>query len=303
MRVTVIVNRKAGSVTPGQEEEEAADLRARFRAVGAEADVKLLPGEEMAAAARQAAAEGADAVVAGGGDGTIRAVASALAGGTVPLGVLPLGTLNHFAKDLGIPTDLDAAARLIVEGTVRSLDLGEVNGEIFINNSVLGFYPPVVQVRDWQQRTFQRNKWLAALSALFKVAPHAHSLHLRLEGEGLAVRRETRFVFIGNNEYEMRAFNFGARHRLDSGFLYLYVARPRTRLGLAGLALLSLVRDVRETAHFDYVSLPAFAVETSRKSLPVFLDGEVTVLRPPLQYRVLPRALPVILPAASPASR
>ena len=297
MRVAVIVNRSAGSIAPDQGDEE---LREKFRAVGVDADVKLVPGEEIVATAKKAAAGGVDAVVAGGGDGTIRAVASALSGSEVPLGVLPLGTLNHFAKDLGIPTDLDGAVELIPKGEIRALDLGEVNGEVFINNSVLGFYPPVVQLRDWQRRKHNRNKWVAAVIAMFKVLPHVHSLRLRMEADGLEMHRETRFVFIGNNEYQMNAFNFGARSRLDSGCLYLYIARPRTRAGLAGLALLSLVKDVTQTEHFDCFNLPAFDVDTRRKALPVFLDGEVTMMNPPLQYRVQPRALRVILPPQAP---
>src|SRR4029079_7667857 len=102
MRVTVLVNRRSGAVR--KQKVTAESLREMFQKAGTEADVRLLPGEELCDAARQAVKAGTEAVVAGGGDGTIRAVASVLAGGEVPLGVLPLGTLNHFAKDLKIPT-------------------------------------------------------------------------------------------------------------------------------------------------------------------------------------------------------
>jgi diacylglycerol kinase family enzyme len=178
MRVTVLVNRRSGSVR--KEKVTAGSLREMFEKAGIEADVRILPGEELCDAAREAVKAGAEAVVAGGGDGTLRAVASVLVDGEVPLGVLPLGTLNHFASDLKIPTDLEAAARLIQEGEVRALDVGEVNGEIFLNNSSLGFYPPIVQARDQEMRRSKHGKWVAMAIATFKLLPKLSSLHVRI---------------------------------------------------------------------------------------------------------------------------
>lgn len=299
MRVAVIINRGAGSVVTGQ--VSADNLRQSFQQEGTEAEVHVIPGERILETAREAVASGVDAVVAGGGDGTIRAVASVLAGGPVPMGVLPLGTLNHFARDLGIPTDLEEAVRLIPRGEVRALDLGEVNGEVFVNNSLLGFYPPVVKVRDRERRELGRGKWLATVSALLKVLPRVPSLHVRIKADGLEIHRKTRFLFVGNNEYVMRAFNFGARERFDRGDLYLYIANTPSRLGLAGLALLSLVRDLKLTRRFDRWCLPELTVETRLKAIPVYLDGEVTLMAPPLRYRTHPHGLKVILPPAVPS--
>jgi diacylglycerol kinase family enzyme len=298
MRIAVIVNQGAGSVVSGS--VSADGLRQSFLQEGTEAEVHVIPGERICDTAREALASGVDAVVAGGGDGTIRAVASVLVGGPVPMGVLPLGTLNHFARDLRIPTDLAQAVSLIPRGEVKALDVGEVNGEIFINNSLLGFYPPVVKVRDWERREFDRNKWLATISALFKVLPKVSSLHVHVKAEGLEARRKTRFLFVGNNEYAMRAFNFGARDRFDSGNLYIYIAKTPSRLGLAGLALLSLVRDLKLTRGFDRWCLPEFTVESKMAALPVYLDGEVTTMKTPLRYRTRPHDLRVILPPAEP---
>lgn len=252
------------------------------------------------ATARAALAAGAEALVAGGGDGTIRAVAGVLVGGDVPLGVLPVGTLNHFARDLGIPVELPAAVRVIANGVPRALDVGEVNGEIFINNSVLGLYPPVVQVRDQERREKNRNKWLATVSAIWKVLPRHPLLHIRVTADGLIVDHQSRFVFVGNNEYEMSAFTYGARSRFDSGDLYLYIAKSRTRLGIIGLVLLSLFRDLKWTDRFDRFCLPEFTIETRKKAVPVYLDGEVVVLNPPLLYRNQPHALRVLLPRIKP---
>jgi diacylglycerol kinase family enzyme len=300
MRIAAIINPAAGSVRDTGVDPES--LTALLRQAGAEPDVRFVAGDQAAAAARDALAAGADVVAAGGGDGTIRAVASALVGGSVPLGVLPLGTLNHFARDLGIPVELEAAVRLLAGGTVRALDVGEVNGEIFVNNSVLGFYPPVVRVRDRERRLRDRGKWVATAIALGRVAPRMVSLRVRVTAEDLAIVRDTRFVFIGNNEYELNLFTYSARSRLASGYLYLYVARAESRLGLVGLALLGLLRDLKRMKGFDRWRVPELTIETDRKTLPVYLDGEVIVLPTPLLYRTRARALRVILPAETAAS-
>ena len=295
MRVTAIINEGAGTVLRGQGVDAAA-LRRMFAEAGVEAEIEIVPGERVPAAARAAVDSGAEAVLAGGGDGTIRAVAGVLAGGDVPLGVLPLGTLNHFAKDLGIPTDLGEAVRLVGSAVVRRLDVGEVNGEIFVNNSILGFYPPLVRMRDWQRRTLSRGKWVATVLGLVRMLPRLPSVHVHVVADGVETVHDTRFAFVGNNEYEMSLFSYGARHRFDSGNLYLYIARPQTRLGLLGLTLLGLLRDVTRTSHFEQWTLPAFTIDTDKAALPVYLDGEVTLMQPPLAYRTHERALPVLLP-------
>lgn len=299
--IAVIVNSEGGTVR--EENLDAEALRKLFREAGAEAEVHLVPGDRIAETAKVALARKPEAVVAGGGDGTIRAVAGLVLGTGIPFGVLPLGTLNHFARDLGIPVDLPGAVRVIVEGFTRDLDAAEVNGEVFVNNSMLGLYPPVVRMRDWQRRTHKHGKWRATISALLKVLPSYPMLHLRLRSDEVDVHRETRLLFVGNNEYEMSAFGFGARERFDSGSLYVYVARSPSRLGLVYLGLLSLFRDVKGTERFERFCLPELTIETrKKKALAVYLDGEVVTLSPPLRYRVRPRELRVLLPRDLPAS-
>ncbi|MEA2600007.1 MAG: hypothetical protein QOF89_999 [Acidobacteriota bacterium] len=300
MRVTVLVNRGSGTVK--KQKVTAESLREMFQKAGTEADVRLIPGDQICDAAREAVKAGTEAVVAGGGDGTIRAVASVLVDGEVPLGVLPLGTLNHFATDLKIPTDLEAAIGLISEGEVRALDVGEVNGEIFLNNSSLGFYPPLVQARDQEMRHSKHGKWVAMAVATFKLLPRLSSLHVRISSGDWHVERKTELLFVGNSEYQMSLLSHGAPDRLESGALYLYLARSRSRLGLIGLALAGLVRDLKETQSVEDWRLPEFKVEVLRKrrAIPVAFDGEVSTMKSPLLYRTRPHALRVILPPPEP---
>src|SRR3954453_2005843 len=138
MRALVILNQAAGTLAASPSDDAPRRIRDGFAAAGVDADVRAVAGPELEAVARGAAAEGFDAVVAGGGDGTLNTIANALAGGPVAFGVLPLGTHNHFAKELQIPLDLDAAVAALARGTFHDLDIAEVNGRVFLNFSSLG---------------------------------------------------------------------------------------------------------------------------------------------------------------------
>jgi diacylglycerol kinase family enzyme len=270
-----------------------------FRDTGIEATIEMIDGKDMVERARAAVRAGTDAVVAGGGDGTVRSVAGVLAGTGTALGVLPLGTLNHFARDLGIPEDIPEAARALAGADVREIDLGEVNGEVFVNNSGLGFYPPVVQERDRQRKREGRNKWVAAGVALVKLLPRVPALHLSLVFEGKKVERKTRFVLVGNNEYKMSVFTPGERNLFDSGDLYLYIANCPDRFCLLRLALLALVSNASRSDRFDSWCIPELTIDVHgkrKKKIPVILDGEVLLLEPPLCYRTRPKELRVLVP-------
>lgn len=128
-----------------------------------------MDGRELADAVRTAASSNAEVVVVGGGNGSISTAAGVLAGGTKPLGVLPLGTLNHFAKDLGIPLTLDDAVETIARGHVRQVDVSEVNGRVFVNNSSIGLYPRAVAVRDQHRAQHSWSKWPAMVYGSFTV--------------------------------------------------------------------------------------------------------------------------------------
>jgi YegS/Rv2252/BmrU family lipid kinase len=300
MRVTVLVNRGSGTVK--KKKLTAGSLREMFQKTGVEADVRLLPGRQMQDAAREAVKSETEAVVAGGGDGTIRSVASALIGGELPLGVLPLGTMNHFAADLKIPTDLEGAMRVIAQGTAQALDIGEVNGEIFLNNSSIGFYPPIIQARDQEMRRSSRNKWLAMALATFRLMPKLSPLHLRISSGDWQAERKTEALFVGNSEYRMSALDHGAPDRLETdGLLCVYVARTGSRLALYGLALAGLFRDVKQTRSVEDWKLRELKVEVREtRAIPVAFDGEVSTLRSPLLFRKRVGDLRVILPAPEP---
>ncbi|MDL2338996.1 MAG: diacylglycerol kinase family protein [Pseudomonadota bacterium] len=293
--IPVIVNSAARG---GQSIGQIATLPARFEQAGARIHLIDLRG----GAGREAEIEAAIArrpamVVAGGGDGTLSAIAARLVDTGIPLGVLPLGTLNHFAKDLNIPLGLDDAVRVIVAGHSMAIDVGEVNGRIFVNNSGLGLYPDIVRHRDRQQRTLGRGKWQALAWASWSLLRRYPFVQVRLVIDGKVREWRTPFVFVGNNEYAMEGLRIGGRCRLDEGRLCLYVAQQPGRLGLLRLALHALVGRLRQARDFDALSATELVIETRRHRLHVAADGEVWPMTTPLRYRVRPGALRVIVPA------
>jgi diacylglycerol kinase family enzyme len=292
----VLINATAGRGCPG---DFPASLEGRFRDRGIEARVMLLDsGEQLIEAANQAVRDGASMIVAGGGDGTVSAVASCLADTGVRLGVLPMGTLNHFAKDLGIPLELDEAVAVLKSGREAQVDVAEVNGQPFLNNSSLGLYPDIVRERERQQARLGRGKWPAFIWACL-AALRRYSFHtVRLHVEGRELVRRTPFVFVGNNDYDLSGRDIGERHRLDEGELCVWVAHRPGRLGLLWFALAALFGQLHRVHGFDRLKTPRLLIETHASRLRVSTDGEVQELDAPLDYRCRPRALRVRVPAA-----
>jgi diacylglycerol kinase family enzyme len=250
---------------------------------------------------------GCKLVIAGGGDGTINAVASHVRNCSATFGVLPLGTLNHFAKDLGIPTDLEGAVDTIVNGVPKPVDAGEVNGRIFLNNSSMGLYPQLVRDREAQQER-GRGKWLAFTKSLFAVMLRYRYFRVHLMIDGAEVVRKTPLVFIGNNRYKLSGFDLGTREALDNGELAIYIPHSVGRMGLIFLSLRALLGTVRKADTFDEYRATEFYIDTrsmrrwrwmsnKRKRLQnVAVDGEVVFMQKPLKYRILPKVLNVLVP-------
>lgn len=293
VKIEVIVNASSG---PGEKDGLEERLAAAFKAANLNTRISLArTGTEVVMLAQRAARGDAEIIVAGGGDGTLNAVASAVLTTDKALGVLPFGTMNHFAKDLHIPLDLDGAVQTIAAGSVKRVDVGEVNRAIFLNNSSLGLYPRIVRERQKQQR-LGWGKWPAYIWAALSVLRRYPFLNIRLSADGKELRSRTPFVFIGNNEYEMETLNIGGRSCLDAGKLSLYMTRHISRLGLIRLALLALFGGLRQDKDFLALCTKEIWIDTKHKRLRVALDGEVTVMEPPLHYRVRPGTLRVLVP-------
>ena len=292
--VQVVINAGAGAV---DKEEIVNRLLERYLPIGSRWKVSVASdGPELLELVRLAVKDDYQTLVAGGGDGTVSTVAGVVAGTNRTLGVLPLGTLNHFAKDLQLPVDLDGAMETILAGHTVQVDVGDVNGQTFINNSSLGLYPQIVKEREKQQR-LGWGKWPAFVWAAISVLRRYPLLDVRLSIDGKQLVRRTPFVFIGNNEYEMESFNIGRRACLDRGELSLYITHRTGRLGLLRLALRALLGGLRNERDFTALNTREVWIETRHRRVRVAFDGETTIMKPPLHYHVRPGALCVIAPA------
>jgi len=291
--VTCIVNTTSG---PGHGPGLAGEIARLCAEYGTSATVvTVAEGAAIAFEAREALGRG-HMVVAGGGDGTVNAVASALAGTGKTLGVLPLGTCNHFAKALGLPLDLRGAVRTALTGRGRTVDVGEVNGQIFLNNSSLGLYPTLVTGRIAEQKRGHR-KWVALAVATLSCLRHPLPLlvSLRLDGAEPLMRR-TPLLFVGNNHYCMTGTHRGGRTRLDAGELWMCIAHETRYAALLGVTARALAGHLRP-ADLEMRSMADLWVGTRRHTVAVAWDGEVSKMRTPLHYRICPAALRVMVPS------
>ena len=252
-------------------------------------DIVECEPKELLDQVTRAAERSPDFVAVAGGDGTIRCAVQGLCGSGVPLLPIPAGTRNHFARELGIE-DVATAARVAAEGRVIRVDVGEVNGHRFINNSSIGIYPRIVVSRETRERRWP--KGLATAAAAGKQLRHGRRFWLTVDGR----RYRAWMVFVGNGPDGRGLLRLNAREALDRNLLDFRLARAdspfsRTRVVLAlmvgGLDRSPLLVN-RHTKRVD--------VEMERTSVEVALDGEVELLAPPLRYRSLPRALAVLVP-------
>lgn len=290
-RLTIILNTGCANAPAIAER-----LDETCRAAGAGACVVRAAGPAIARAARRAVEEGATTIAAAGGDGTVSTVAAIVAGSRARLGVIPLGTLNHFARDLGIPLDPVDAVAVAIHGPTRQVDVGEVNGRLFVNNSSVGLYPRLVWERQQLQRR-GRHKWHAMMAAAITVWRHYRRVKVAIEhdGDGGRVVR-TPFVFVGNNEYQLSGLDFGARTALDAGRLHVCMAPGLSAAGVMRVLTAVLLGRLVSFEQFESLRTAALTIRAARPRLGVSLDGELTVMATPLRYRIRPQALRVAVP-------
>ena len=291
----MILNASAGNAAATHDRGD--ELRTLFDAAGQRAEIiTLRPGQSPVDAARDASTR-ASIVVAAGGDGTVSGVAAGILESPATLAVLPLGTLNHFAKDLGIPLDLRQAVDVVASGQTARVDAGCVNDRIFINNSSIGVYPDIVQTREELRRAGHR-KFTAMVIATFSVLQRYPGLSATIDIDGRRRYSRTPFLFVGNNEYATEGLRIGGRTTLNGGKLYVCLA-PRTRTRELPLLLMkALVGRAAGSGAFEAVPATTLTVAPRSARIRVALDGEVATMTTPLRYRVLPGALRVVRPRA-----
>lgn len=299
--VVVVMNESAGRAS-SDTDSERDEIEQTFADLGVAATVARLRPTEMAEKIGLFWADHPrpDAIVVAGGDGTINCAANAVAGTDVVLGVVPTGTFNHFAKDIGMPVEVEAAVRALVDATPRRVDVGEVNGRLFVNNSVIGVYPEMVAIRD---KLRSRHGWgkvravpVAGLSVLRSFP--THRVDITAPGDVGRRRLRTPMVFVGNGIYDSSARGVPRRTSLLGGCLGVGIATTTGRTGLLRAALRSVRKGQPEDTEVEVIELAELTISANVARMKVALDGEVFKLKLPLEYRSRPQALRVLVPAS-----
>lgn len=285
----------------GGNQADASDLRQRvgaaLRAEGIGGTVEIIDGGELSERATQAVKAGTGLLIVGGGDGSVSAAAGAVAGTQTKLGILPMGTLNHFARDLGLPLDLAEAARLIAIGAERRVDVGTLGSRAFVNNVSVGLYPLMLVDREAQQQRLGRSKRLAMLVASLRTMRRFHAQRLFLTIDGGEARSDTPLLFVGNNDYRLAVPGAGRREALDQGRLCVMVMRSKSLPGFLAAILRSLV-GLGRPADMEQWQASSLGIASRFERLTVAIDGETAAIETPFEISIRPRALRVVAPAA-----
>jgi diacylglycerol kinase family enzyme len=293
-RLHVIVNRNGGSAAK-MGDTLVPEIEKAFAKADAAIEIALLDPKQIPDAIESAAKGGR--VIVAGGDGTAAGAAQILAGSDTELGLLPLGTLNHLARDLGIPVDLDEAAAIAVNGQPAAIDVGEVNGQVFVNNASIGLYPLMVRKREGLRRAKGWPKWLSTLPAAFAVLERLPHHRLRLDWGKSERTIVTPLLFVGNNVYSLDRGEVGKRAALTDGKLSVYAVTHRRRAALIWFAMRALVGRAERSLDFETLGeCETLTVSSSSGSIEIALDGELKRMDSPLEFRIRPGALTVMTP-------
>ena len=288
-RIAIVRNPRSGRAPEPSALGRAAQL-AHVAATVADAP----PGPAFAPWIRRVAAD-YDVVVAAGGDGTVSAVAAAVAHAGKILAIIPTGTLNHFARDAGIPADLEAAAAIIATGRERLVDVGAINDHLFINNVSIGNYPRMVHEREALER---RGHWrsTSAAIAIARTWWHLRKLTVALDVDGRQLIRRSPFIVVGNGSYVLSGLALGKRDQISDGKLSLYVAPSTGRIGVLTLPFRALIGALDRYEQFETITATEITASFRQSRIGVAIDGELHELDTPLQLAVRRKALRVMVP-------
>jgi diacylglycerol kinase family enzyme len=291
----VIMNRHSGA---GDKTALTEEIETAFAAHGWKVEFILVRRRELHKLTRRTVAEAPGAIVVAGGDGTINAVASACVEAKRPLGIVPAGTFNYIARNLGVPTEVSPAVAVIVDGHVRHVDIGEMNGRIFLNNAGFGLYATMLERRERDKRRFGRSRLVAFLSGMLCLLS-SHPLYtVELVADGRTERHLTTTLFFGCNALQLQHFNVAAADCLRHRKLAVLSLQQRSRWEIVAAAGAALIGRLDEADATHVFCASTVRVQTRRRALKVVIDGEIAHLRPPLGVALRPGALEVYAPAA-----
>lgn len=299
MQLWVILNKSSGHADAAQAREALAHV---FREEGCEATFVPVPPGGLPAAcdtAARAAAAADGVLVAVGGDGTLNAAAQAALAHRCRMGVVPQGTFNYFGRGNGIPQDAQAAARALVRGQEIPVQVGRVNGHVFLVNASLGLYPQLLEDRETFKQQLGRRRWVAILSGLWTLFEWRRQLTLDIEQDGRTTTLRTPTLFVGNSRLQLERVGIepAVAARVGAGELGAVAVAPTGTAALLGLAVRGALGRLGEADEVRSFSCARLTVRPWRvRRVKVATDGEVRFMTVPLRFEVSPEPLRMVLP-------
>lgn len=291
--VTLIVNPNAGGLLDRNISPD--DIAARIMDAGLDVDLLTGRGEELADRVKQARAMPAEIVAVAGGDGTINSAAQLLADSDKTLAIIPSGTLNHLARDLGIPLDLDRAVAVLRDGEPFAIDVGDVNGRVFLCSSMIGFTSRLAGQREHWRGRLNPWTWIRVLVRLSGTLYRDRRVEVRI-GEPPVAAFHARHLTVAVSGYEEAPGRVFTRGRLDTGQFGVYAVRSPKLSGMLRLYLAALVGRWRRDPEITAIEARTLSVTNARPRLRVLNDGEIMLLDTPLRYRIRSGSLKVLRP-------
>jgi diacylglycerol kinase family enzyme len=277
------------------------NIRAAFASHGAEITLKVInDGSKLVTETKKSLDDGYTTIVAAGGDGTICSVAQCLCAEKAVMGILPLGTFNYFARSLNIPSEIEAAAKLIVDGCSKPLRVATVNDRMFLNNASLGVYPAILERREQIYRRWGRSQLVAYWAAIETVLTLRRPLRLKLTIDGKSRDVKTPLVFIVNNTYQLQQLSMDGTEIIEAGELAVFVAPDTNRLGMIRLAVAVALGRATSAQNFELLGGKDIIIESIdrpiRRTRTIGKDGERERMQGPFRFRVVQNALSVLVP-------
>ncbi len=271
----------------------------RLRTMAAEHGLRVVeiqPGLDVRVPVREALDAGMRTFVVAGGDGSVHHVAQTLVGTDGVLGVVPVGSVNHLARDLGIPIDdWQAAFSIALHGEVRQIDVGRVNGRYFLNSVMLGIYPTISAYRE--RFRSMNSRWAAYLKAMRLALHHFPHVTLVVELDGRVETFRTQMFVVAVNSYDLRQVGVVApKTTFNDGRLSIYSLSFMSRWQFIRAAAKYFRGKVGEVPGFRSIRTTQLRVDTARRRLRVSLDGELVEMQAPLQIAAVPSSLLVRSP-------
>jgi len=299
-KLIFIVNAASGRIAP---EQKRAAIESALAEAGREAELRFVRPADLARASDEAARtalQRRSAVVAVGGDGTLNAVARAAHAQACPMGLVPQGTFNYFARTHGLPEDAVEATRALLQGAPVAVQVGIVNQQLFLVNASLGLYPDMLKNREAYTTRFGRHRLVVLFASAMTLLRTHRPLRLRIDCEGAVREITTPTLFVGNNRLQLERVGLSESDQLDNGRIAAVMLRPITTLQMLGLMLRGALGSLGQADTIERFEFTQMQVRPrllpGRRSIRVAMDGEIKRMHVPLDIACSPRPLFLIKP-------